>query len=147
MQFRYGSSVTRLERSGSRVSAVCTDSGDRIACDAVVLTTELPLTYQLLGRAPRRPHRPAAGSSVLVMRRHPRGRGRLGASQHQLRGKWSQTFDEIIDRGVLMSDPSLLVTRPTAGDPSLAPAGRDLLYVLAPCPNLEVGEDQLDRPG
>ena len=39
-----------------------------------------------------------------------------------------------------MSDPSLLVTRPTAGDPSLAPAGRDLLYVLAPCPNLEVGK-------
>ena len=33
----------------------------------------------------------------------------------------------------------MLVTRPTASDPSLAPAGRDLLYVLAPCPNLEVG--------
>ena len=38
-----------------------------------------------------------------------------------------------------MSDPSLLVTRPTAGDPSLAPAGRDLLYILAPAPNLAVG--------
>ena len=38
-----------------------------------------------------------------------------------------------------MSDPSLLVTRPTAGDPSLAPPGRDLLYILAPAPNLDVG--------
>jgi phytoene desaturase len=38
-----------------------------------------------------------------------------------------------------MTDPSLLVTRPTAGDPSLAPPGRDLLYVLAPAPNLERG--------
>ena len=38
-----------------------------------------------------------------------------------------------------MSDPSLLVTRPTAGDPTLAPAGRDLLYILAPAPNTAVG--------
>jgi len=29
---------------------------------------------------------------------------------------------------------------PTAGDPTLAPPGRDLLFVLAPCPNLEVGK-------
>ncbi len=38
-----------------------------------------------------------------------------------------------------MTDPSLLVTRPTAGDPGLAPEGRDLLFVLAPAPNLERG--------
>jgi phytoene desaturase len=38
-----------------------------------------------------------------------------------------------------MSDQSLLVTRPTASDPGLAPPGRDLLYVLAPAPNLAVG--------
>ena len=44
-----------------------------------------------------------------------------------------------------MSDPSLLVTRPTATDPSLAPAGRDLLYVLAPAPNLARGDDRLGR--
>ena len=38
-----------------------------------------------------------------------------------------------------MSDPSLLVTRPTATDPGLAPAGREVLSVLAPCPNLVTG--------
>jgi phytoene desaturase len=36
-----------------------------------------------------------------------------------------------------MSDPSLLITRPTATDPTLAPEGADLLFVLAPCPNTE----------
>ena len=141
VQFRYGSSVTRLEHSGSRVSAVCTDSGDRIACDAVVLTTELPLTYQLLGRTPRRPVALRPAPSALVMHVGiPAVGDALAHHNISFGGKWSQTFDEIIDRGVLMSDPSLLVTRPTAGDPSLAPAGRDLLYVLAPCPNLEVGK-------
>ena len=38
-----------------------------------------------------------------------------------------------------MSDPSLLITRPTATDPGLAPPGHDLLFVLAPCPNLVRG--------
>ena len=38
-----------------------------------------------------------------------------------------------------MSDPSLLITRPTTHDPSLAPEGRHLHYVLAPCPNTTTG--------
>jgi len=141
VQFRYGSSVTKLAQSGSRVTAVCTDSGDRIACDAVVLTTELPLTYQLLGRTPRRPIKMRPAPSAVVMHVGVPSVG--SALQHHnisFGGKWSETFDEIIRDGVLMSDPSLLVTMPTAGDPTLAPPGRDLLYVLAPCPNLEVGK-------
>jgi phytoene desaturase len=46
-----------------------------------------------------------------------------------------------------MTDPSLLVTRPTATDPALAPAGRDLLSVLAPVPNLDRGRIDWDRHG
>ena len=54
VRFVYGATVTGLERAGSRVTAVHTDHEHRIACDAVVLTTELPQTYTLLGREPRR---------------------------------------------------------------------------------------------
>jgi phytoene desaturase len=43
-----------------------------------------------------------------------------------------------------MSDPSLLVTRPTATDSGLAPAGTDLLYILAPAPNLARGRIDWD---
>ncbi len=141
VQFRYNATVTRLEQSGSRITAVCTDSGDRIACDAVVLTTELPLTYQLLGRTPRRPIKMRPAPSAVVMHVGVPAVG-SGLQHHNISfgGKWSQTFDEIIRDGELMSDPSILVTMPSAGDPTLAPAGRDLLYVLAPCPNLEVGK-------
>ena len=45
-------------------------------------------------------------------------------------------FDEILG-GRLMSDPSFLVTSPTASDASLAPAGRSSYYVLFPTPNLD----------
>ena len=145
VQFRYATSVTKLERSGSRVTAVCTDSGDRIACDAVVLTTELPQTYQMLGRTPRRPVKMRPAPSAVVMHvgvPSSAARSGPGLQHHNISfgAKWAGTFDEIIRDGVLMSDPSILVTMPTAGDPSLAPPGRDLLYVLAPCPNLAVGK-------
>ena len=90
VQFRYGSTVTRLERSGSRVTAVCTDSGDRIACDAVVLTTELPLTYELLGRTPRRPikFRPSP-SCVVVHAGVPSVRGALQHHNISFGANWS----------------------------------------------------------
>jgi len=140
VEFRYQSTVSALERSGSRITAVRTQAGDRIACDAVVLTTELPLTYQLLGRTPRRPIKVRnAPSAVVVHVGVPAVGEKLVHHNISFGGQWAKTFDEIIDDGVLMSDPSLLVTRPTAGDPSLAPAGRDLLYILAPAPNLDVG--------
>ncbi|BBY61782.1 phytoene desaturase family protein [Mycolicibacterium helvum] len=147
VKFRYGGCVTALERTGSRVTAVHAGD-DRIACDAVILTTELPLTYELLGRSPRRlvKVRPAP-SAVVAHVGVPAVGERLAHHNISFGGKWAGTFDEIIRDGVLMSDPSLLVTRPTAGDPSLAPPGRDLLYVLAPAPNLEVGMVDWDSIG
>lgn len=141
VRFRYNSSVTGLERSGSRVTAVRTDAGDRIACDAVVLTTELPLTYQLLGRTPRRPVKVRPAPSAVVMHVGvPSVSGKLVHHNISFGDAWAGTFVDIIGDGVLMRDPSLLITMPTAGDPTLAPPGRDLLYVLAPAPNLEVGK-------
>jgi phytoene desaturase len=137
VRFHYGSTVTGLDVANGRITAVCTDQGQRIACDAVVLTTELHQTYQLLGRKPRRmwPLRPAP-SAVVV---HLGCRSVPSAMAHHTISfgtAWEQTFTDIIGDGRLMRDPSLLVSRPTASDPSLAPAGRDLLYVLAPAPNL-----------
>ena len=54
VEFRYGADVSALERGGAQVIAVHTADGDRIPADAVVLTTELPDTYRLLDRTPRR---------------------------------------------------------------------------------------------
>ncbi len=138
--FKYGSPVTALERDGSRIKAVRTADGERIGCDAVVLATELSAAYELLGRAPRRPLALRPSPDAVVM---PVGTRRQWPAQahHTIAfgGAWRETFREIINKGQLMSDPSLLVTRPTATDPGLAPPGRDLFYILAPAPNLAVG--------
>lgn len=141
VEFRYGAAVSALERTGDRVVAVRTEDGDRIAADVVVLTTELPDTYRLLGRTPRRPLRLRPAPSAVVAHVGCRAVGEDGDHHTIVFGhEWEKTFTDIIDDGRVMSDPSLLVTRPTAGDPSLAPDGRDLLYVLAPAPNLDVGQ-------
>jgi phytoene desaturase len=143
VQFHFRATVTGLERAGGRVAAVHTDQGQRIACDAVVLTTELSQTYQLLGREPRRigTLRPAP-SAVVVHIGSPRAlSANCGLAHHNIvfGAAWEDTFTDIIRDGRLMRDPSLLVTSPTASDPSLAPADRDLFYVLAPTPNLRRG--------
>jgi phytoene desaturase len=140
VQYRYGSTVTELERSGQRITAVRTDQNERIACDAVVLTTELPQTYRLLGRTPRRirPLRPSPSAVVVHAGCRSLATVDDAALHHTILfgGAWEETFTDIVRDGRLMRDPSLLVTRPTATDPSLAPPGRDLLYLLAPAPNL-----------
>ncbi|ORA09565.1 phytoene desaturase family protein [Mycobacterium arosiense] len=140
VEFRYGATVSTLERSVGRVSAVVTDQSGRIACDAVVLTTELPQTYELLGRTPHRLVRLRPSPSAVVAHLGCPAVESETAHHTILFGEaWDRTFTDIVDDGALMRDPSLLVTRPTASDPTLAPEGRDLLYVLAPAPNLDRG--------
>jgi phytoene desaturase len=143
VRFHYGATVTGLECAGGRVAAVQTDRDQRITCDALVLTTELPQTYQLLGREPRRIGTLRAAPSAVVVHigspRPPSASRPLAHHNIVFGAEWDQTFTDIIRDGRLMRDPSLLVTRPTASDPSLAPADRDLFYVLAPAPNLTRG--------
>ncbi|KWX21457.1 phytoene dehydrogenase [Mycolicibacterium wolinskyi] len=141
VQFHYGATISNLERSGGRVRAVVTDTGERFEADAVVLTTELPDTYRLLGRTPRRPTRLRPAPSAVVAHVGCRAVTEQQAGHHNILfgAAWQQTFADIIADGRVMGDPSLLVTRPTASDPTLAPSGRDLLYVLAPAPNTAVG--------
>ncbi|CAN7600956.1 phytoene desaturase family protein [Mycolicibacterium frederiksbergense] len=147
VEFRYDAKVSDIERSGSRVTAVRTDTGERFPADAVILTTELPDTYRLLGRTPRRPARLRPAPSAVVAHIGCRASASADVASHHtilFGNEWDRTFDEIIDQGRPMVDPSLLVTRPTAGDPTLAPDGRDLLYVLAPAPNTDVGGKDWD---
>ncbi|HSN71141.1 MAG TPA: phytoene desaturase family protein [Steroidobacteraceae bacterium] len=50
-------------------------------------------------------------------------------------------LEDIFQRKVLADDFSLYLHRPTATDPSLAPAGCDTFYVLSPVPHLDADVD------
>jgi phytoene desaturase len=144
--FRYDTTVAWLERIGSRVSAVRTTHGERIPCDAVVLTPDLPAAYRLLGHLPRRvvPLRWSPSAFVLhagVDRAWPE----LAHHTISFGRAWRRTFQEITATGRLMTDPSLLISTPTLTDAGLAPEGRHLMSVLAPCPNLDLAPIDWDR--
>ncbi|MET0135736.1 MAG: phytoene desaturase family protein [Kibdelosporangium sp.] len=145
---RYSAGAAWLERGGSRVHAVRTTTGERIACDAVVLTPDLPISRRLLGMRSRRPVPLQWSPSAVVLHAGvDRTWPLLGHHTILFGAAWDRTFDEITRRGRLMSDPSLLITRPTATDPSLAPAGREIVQVLAPSPNLRTSRIDWPRVG
>jgi phytoene desaturase len=139
VELRYGETVTRVELRGDRAVAVHTASGERVACDAVVLNPDLPAARRLIGKPVTRRLRYSpscvlllAGSSTTY----------ADAAHHTISfGRaWRSVFDELLG-GRFMGDPSFLVSTPTVSDPSLAPAGRSSYYVLFPTPNLDAGID------
>ncbi|MEU7865813.1 phytoene desaturase family protein [Dactylosporangium sp. NPDC049140] len=137
----YGTEVSRVETANGRATGVSTADGRRYAADVVVLNPDLPVAYRDL-LPPTRWRSPLLGPlryspSCVVL--HAGSRQAYGSIAHHnihFGRAWRETFDEVIDQGRLMSDPSLLVTNPTRSDPSLAPEGRQTYYVLAPTPNL-----------
>lgn len=54
---------------------------------------------------------------------------------------FKNNLDEIFHQRVLPSDPSFYTYIPTKTDPSLAPKGRQVFYVLVPVPNLQADVD------
>lgn len=137
-ELRYRTRVAWLERIGGRVTAVRTARGERIPCDAVVLTPDLPTSYRLLGHRPRRPLPITWSPSAVVLHAGvPRTWPELAHHTIFFGAAWERTFDELTRRGTLMSDPSLLVT---------APPGQGM-FVLAPAPNLAVSAIDWERVG
>ena len=55
--------------------------------------------------------------------------------------QYKELLTKIFKGGELSNDLSLYLHRPTATDPTLAPAGHDAFYVLAPVPNLKFLND------
>ena len=142
-QFRYGTTVDGVVRTTDRrVSGVRLRGGEVVAADAVVLNPDLPVAYRELlpgVPTPRVAKRGNYSPSCAVWLAGVKGRLPEGAAHHNIHfgAEWEKAFDALLEQGVLMPDPSMLVTSPTASDPSLAPEGRVSLYVLEPTPNLD----------
>jgi phytoene desaturase len=136
--FRYGEEVARVVVERGRATAVETTTGERLPADVVVLTTDVP--QDLLPPAKQRRLR-YSPSCFLLLTGSTASYTRTAHHNLHFGQAWRSVFRELIHDGQLMSDPSLLVTNPTASDPSLAPGGRQSYYVLVPTPNTDAGID------
>jgi len=139
VQFRYETTVTAVETASGRATGVRTDSGELIPADVVVLNPDLPVAYRDLLPESKRPRKLRYSPSCVVLHiGSDRSYSKIAHHNIHFGSSWRGTFDEVIRQGLLMSDPSLLVTNPSRSDPGVAPAGRQTYYVLAPTPNLDV---------
>ncbi len=143
VKIRYGTEVSRIDVRQGRATGVVTSSGETIPADVVVVNADLPTAYRTLlapEHTPRRVKRLSYSPSCALL--HVGSAASYPDLLHHTINfgtAWAQTFDEIIHRGTVMSDPSLLISNPTATDPSLAPDGRHTYYALFPTPNTVSG--------
>jgi phytoene desaturase len=137
-----------LTRRGAAVG-VRLASGEVIDADIVVSNADSAWTYRKLLPGIRRKRwtdrridRSRYSMSLFVWYFGTRRRYDDVAHHTILLGpRYRALLEDIFERKVLAEDFSLYLHRPTATDPSLAPAGCDAFYVLSPVPHLQSGVD------
>lgn len=140
--------VRRIVTEGRRVTGVeiagAGQEGGFLPADVVVSNVDTPTTYaQMLAPNLRRRHtdtklasRDYSCSAYLLYLGVRDLESDFGHHEVLLSEDYRETLEDITRRGVLPRDPALYVCIPTRTDPSLAPAGHQVVYVLMPCPHL-----------
>jgi phytoene desaturase len=141
LDVRCGARVTRIERSGGRVTGVALEDRDAIAVDAVVCNGDVLRTHELLGRrAPRRRLRETMSCFLLYLGTD-RPFERL-LHHTLLVGEGYREFIRAVTRGrELPGNFSTYVHAPSRTEAAMAAPGGDSLAVLLPVPNLRAGID------
>lgn len=149
VEVRTNAPVARIDVENGKVRGVVLESGERIACAQVVSNADPSMTYtRLIAPEHRKRHSDAAvrrvnGSMSLFVAYFGTNKQFPDVKHHTivLGPRYRGLLDDIFKRKVLADDFSLYLHRPTATDPSLAPAGHDAWYVLSPVPNQKSGID------
>jgi phytoene desaturase len=141
--------VRRIEVDQGRATGVTLASGERIAADIVVSNADTAWTYRRLIEPQHRRHwsdrRIENGrySMSLFVWYFGTSRQYPDVPHHMmlLGARYKELLKDIFRRHKLADDFSLYLHRPTASDASMAPAGRDTFYALAPVPHLDSGTE------
>ena len=143
VKFKYSTTAATIEKSNGRATAVITADGERIPCDALILNPDLPVAWkELIGKEPwsikRLNYSP---SCVTMLVGSKKSYDHIAHHNIHFGASWNGVFDELINKKILMTDPSILVTVPSLDDKSLTPPGKESYYVLFPTPNLDADID------
>jgi len=150
-ELRLGAHVEEIlidDRNG-RARGVRLVNGEELPADVVVSNADVATTYmRMLPRAVRRRNSDARwkrtrySMSLFVMYFGTKRRYDDTAHHEILMGpRYEALLSDIFRGRALSEDFSLYLHRPTATDASLAPAGCDAFYALAPVPNLRSPTD------
>lgn len=139
VDLRLSTEVAHVEVAGGRAVGVETTAGERVPADVVVLNPDLPVAYRDLLPAqltPRRVRKLRYSPSCVVVHLGL-DRPLEAAAHHNIHFAegYRESFDDIL-AGRVQRDPSWFLSVPTVTDPTLAPPGGAVGFVLVPCPNL-----------
>jgi phytoene desaturase len=150
---RCNSEVAQISVENNRAKGVRLASGETIAADVVVSNADVAWTYSKLLSEHKRHHwtdrklsRARYSMSLFVW--YFGTNRRFDDVYHHtimLGPRYRGLLTDIFKKKKLAEDFSLYLHRPTANDPSLAPAGCDAFYVLSPVPHLKSGIDWAQR--
>jgi phytoene desaturase len=148
-QLRCNAQVDRIDVQDGRASGVTLAGGQQLAADIVVSNADAAWTYKHLVASELRrswtDRRIARGrySMSLFVWYFGTDRRYDEVPHHMmvLGPRYKELLADIFKRHRLSSDFSLYLHRPSATDPSMAPAGCDTFYVLSPVPHLDSGTD------
>ncbi|EPX55312.1 Phytoene dehydrogenase [Cystobacter fuscus DSM 2262] len=146
VHLHYGTPVRRILTEGKRTTGVELEGGEVVRADVVVCNADLPYAYEKLldqnvtrlKRADKLRYTSSGYMLYLGMRR------RYDEFLHHnvyFGNDYKGSFDSIFERFRVPEDPSFYVNAPAHTDPSLAPPGKDALYVLVPVPHQHEGLD------
>lgn len=132
-----------------RVRGVRLASGEQIQADLVISNADLPYTYRNLIDFRHRKDYPDrrlermqyACSGFILFFGLDQTYDHLRHQSLYFSQDYKANLDAIFRTKTLPEDPSFHLNIPTVTDPSLAPEGHSLVYVLAPMPNLEAKID------
>ena len=143
VEFKYSTTVTKVRTKNNRALGAETAAGEFIPADVVVLNPDLPVAHKdLLDQEPWTVKRlKYSPSCYLMLAGSSKKYDHIAHHNIHFGKSWSGVFDELIDQRVVMTDPSILVTNPSRSDRDLAPAGKEVYYVLFPTPNLDADID------
>lgn len=135
--------VTRITSAAGKATGITTHNGQHLAADVIVSNADPAHLYaemidsdsqSMAVKTKQRFAEYSMGLFVLFFgtrKRYP------DVAHHTiwLGQRYKALLDDIFHKKILADDFSLYLHRPTATDPSFAPAGCDSFYVLCPVPN------------
>jgi phytoene desaturase len=134
VRLQYGVEVKGIGRRNGKLTLAI--PGEEIPADKVVINADYAYAQGALLK--RRTRRYSYSCSVYLMYLGLK-RKVEGLEHHTLffARDPKRNIRQVFEESTLPDDPSFYVHVPTKTDPSLAPEGKDLAYVLVPVPNLE----------
>lgn len=144
--YRYQTPVRRILVEGEKSSGVELVDGTRLEADVVVCNADLPWAYKHLlpekaSSLPRAESLRYTSSAFMMYLGLSKQYPELLHHNVFFGGDYRGSFEDIFHKRKVPDDPSFYVNVPARTDASLAPEGRDGLYILVPVPNKEAAID------